>query len=184
MPSALSNAGLFLITTLFDLYLIVLMLRIILVWVHADFSNPLSQFTIKLTNPLITPLRKIIPNYFGIEFSTLLIVYLIEVIKFSITYLLTLGAITSFVSVFILAGVDIIKLIFNIFFYAILFQAILSWVQPGASPISFVLAQMTAPILRPIRRVVPLVGGFDLSPIVAMILIQTILIALMQIALS
>src|SRR5690242_940135 len=128
-----NNAGIFLVNTLFDLYLFVLAIRLILVCVHADHFNPLSQFFIKLTNTLIT---FCVPHFLGL---------------------------------LILAGVDVIKIILNLFFYLILFQALLSWIQPGFSPLAKVLMQMTAPILRPIQRVIPLIGGFDISPVPALI---------------
>jgi len=178
MQSSLNNAGLFLINTLFDLYLLILMVRIILAWAHADYYNPFTQIIIKLTKPVIDPLRKIIPNYAGIEFATLATIFIIEIIKFSLIGIITIGMPKHILGLVVLAGADIIKLLLNTFFYAILLQAILSWIQPGYSPTARILAQLTSPIMRPIQRIMPPISGFDLSPIPAMIILQLLIILL------
>lgn len=178
MSGAFTSAGLFLINTLFDLYLIILIVRLLLAWVHADYSNPLTQIVVKFTQPLIKPLRRFIPNYAGIELSTILVIFLVEIVKFLLLALVAYGMPTHFSGLGILAIADMLKLFLNTFFYAILLQAILSWVQPGYSPIARVLMQITSPIMRPIQRVVPPVGGFDVSPIPALIILQLLIILL------
>ena len=155
----MSNAGLFLVTTLFDLYLLVLVVRLILAYSRANYFNPVTQVIIKLTQPLVAPLRKVIPNYKGIEFATLLLIIVFEIIK-------------------ILLIRHTLKLILNTFFYAILIQVLLSWIQPGNTPATQLLSQITAPIMRPMHRLVPPIGGMDLSPIPALIILQLLVILL------
>lgn len=178
MTNSLNTAALFLINTLFDLYLVVLMARMILAWVHADYYNPITQVIIKLTQPVISPLRRALPNFKGIELSTLIVILSLEVIKFFLIGLVTFGLPSNFFGLFILAGADTIKLLLNTFFYAIVLLAILSWVQQGYSPVARVLMQMASPIMRPFQRLIPPIGGFDLSPIPAMIFLQLLIILL------
>jgi YggT family protein len=182
MTDPFSNAGLFLINTVFDLYLIVLMTRIILAWARADYFNPLTQIILKLTQPIIKPLQRFIPKYAGIELSTLLVIFVLEIIKFFLIGLIVYGLPTNAFGLFILAGVDILKLFFNTLFYAILFLAIFSWFQSGFSPIARTLTLITSPIMRPIQRVLPPIAGFDLSPIPALIILQLFAIFLVPLA--
>lgn len=175
MQNSLSMAALFLINTIFDLYLLILMARIILAWVHADYYSPLTQIIVKLTKPIIDPLRRFIPNFKGIELSTLLVILILEIIKFFLIGLLTIGFPGNILGIFILAAADVIKIFLNTFFYAILIQAILSWIQPY-SPVIRMLSQLTYPVMRPIQKYIPPVGGFDISPIPAMIILQLLII--------
>lgn len=179
MSDPFNNAGIFLINTLFDLYLFVLVIRLILVWVRADYFNPLSQVTVKLTNPLITPLRRFIPNIANLELATLICIIVFEMLKFFLIGLITTG-IPNVVGLIIIAFADTLKILFNTFFYAILIQTLLSWVQPGYSPMAQILMKMTSPVLRPIQRIVPPVAGFDISPIPALIGLQLLTILLVS----
>jgi YggT family protein len=177
MMNPLNNAGLFLVSTLFDLYLFILAIRLILVWARVDYFNPLSQLIVKLTQPIIAPLRRIIPNIKHIELSTLVFIVVLEILKFFIISMMTMGV--PHVSGLIVLGVaDTIKIILNTFFYAILLQALLSWIRPGYSPISQILMQITAPMMRPVKRIIPPVGGFDISPIPVLIGLQLLIILL------
>lgn len=179
MSDPLNNAGIFLVTTLFDLYLFILAIRLILVWVRADYFNPLSQITVKLTNPLITPLRRIIPNIANLELATLLSIIVFEMLKFLLIGIMTSGM-PNISGLFILAFADTLKIVLNIFFYGILIQALLSWLQPGYSPMTQILMKITSVILRPIQRVIPPVAGFDISPIPALIGLQLLTILLVS----
>lgn len=175
MPSPINSALLFLVTTLFDLYLMLLVIRLLLAYVQVNYFNPIVQMIIKLTQPLVGPVKRVVPNYRRIEFATLLWILILEMIKFFIMGLITIGFPASMLGLLLLSIADIFKLILNTYFYGILLAAILSWVQPH-SPVSQILAQMLSPVMRPIRRWVPVVGGFDISPIPAMILLQLIII--------
>lgn len=166
----------FLITTLFDLYLFVLMLRVILAYVGANYFDPITQFIIKLTDFAVKPLRRLIPNVRGVEVASLILIFALQLIKFFLIIFLTFGF-PAILGLIILALGDTLKIVFEIFFYAILLQAIMSWIQPY-SPANRLLYQITAPIMQPLRRVIPPVGGIDISPIPALIILQLLIIVI------
>jgi len=171
----MNNGLVFLVNTVFDLYLFVLTIRLILCWVHADFFNPAAQLIIKLTQRIILPLRKIIPNKSGIEFSTLTVMFVLEILKFLLITLMA-SKFPHVMGLLILSFADIVKLILNTFFYAIFLQAILTWIQQGYSPLFIILQKMTDPVLSPFQRLIPPISGFDLSPIAALIFLQFVII--------
>lgn len=177
MSSHFSEAGIFLVKALFELYLLILMVRLILAYVQANYFNPVTRFIVTLTQPLVAPVRRIIPNYRRIEFSTLLLIIIIELIKISLLFAL-IGVSTSAMVLPFIAIIETIKLLLQTFFYAILLQALMSWFQPGETPATQLLRQISDPILRPLQRLIPPIGGFDITPIPALLLLQLFLILL------
>lgn len=177
MSGHFTEAGLFLIKTVFELYLLVLMIRLILAYVHANYFNPITRFIVKLTQPLVHPLRRIIPNYRRIEFSTLLLIILFELIKVTLLFALTIG-LPNGVMLISLAFTEALKLLLQTFFYAVLLQALMSWFQPGETPATQLLRQLSSPILSPLQRIIPPVSGFDITPIPALLLLQLFIILL------
>ena len=137
MPETMLAGLLFLINTVFDLYLFVLIVRVILVWSGANYFHPVTQFIVKLTDFLVKPLRRIIPNVRGIELSSVFLIIVLEIIKFLVVTTLSYGM-PNILGVIVLALADFFKLIILTFFYAILLQAILSWIQPR-SPMNRIL---------------------------------------------
>lgn len=174
MSDALNSTIIFLIYTLFDLYLVALSVRLILVWERADYINPIFHFIIKITQPIVAPLRRIIPTVKGFEFATLIWMIFIELIKYILLSLLVFGEMDFFI-LLIYAFMGIIKLVLNVFFYSILISAIMSFLTPGRTPVSDVLEQISLPILTPLRRMIPPVGGFDITPIPALIILQVLI---------
>lgn len=174
MSDSLRSGLIFLITTLFDIYLFILMIRIVLVWVRADYFNPFTQFVVKCTDFIIKPLRRIIPNFRQIEFSSIVLLLVLAMFKFFFICLLSFG-VPSILGLCILALADCFKIVIELFFYAILIQALLSWIQPG-SPINRVLYQFTSPIMRPLHQLIPPIGGIDITPIPALIILQLLII--------
>ena len=167
------NSMSFLISTLFDLYIMVVLLRIWLQASRADFYNPFSQFIIKATQPVIGPLRRVIPSIGNIDMATLLFAYVLCVLKFVVLLLvLSKGAVGFDVSFFSWGALSLIKAAGGLLFWVLLIRAILSWVSQGRSPIEYVFNQLTEPMLAPIRRVLPAMGGFDLSVLVLFIALQ------------
>ncbi len=159
----------FLITTLASLYILALMLRLVLGWVRADFYNPVSQFLVKITNPVLVPLRRFLPPIGRIDTASVVVMLLLQMGALALVQVLR-GASLSPWLLFGWSLVELVSLTFTVFIYAIIIQAILSWVSPGAyNPVSSVLFSITEPVLRPIRRLLPPVHGFDLSPLVAII---------------
>ncbi|EKD70153.1 MAG: hypothetical protein ACD_46C00619G0008 [uncultured bacterium] len=178
MSASLYDGLLFLINIFFDLYLLVLMIRVLLAWANANYFDPITQFVVKLTDFIVKPVRRIIPNVRGIEVSTLVIILVLEIVKFLCISLLSTGM-PSIIGLVLLSIADMFKLLIQCFFYGILLQAILSWVQPH-SPVNFLLYQVTSPVMRPFQRVIPPIGGIDISPIAALIFLQFIIIVLIN----
>ncbi len=164
----------FIINSLFDLYLMVLCIRLILAYSHANYFNPITRLIITLTQPIIAPLRHYIPNYRGIECSTLLFIILLATIKYLIISALFFSIPSA--GILLISGLlSAIKLILTIFFYSILIGAILSFLTPGDTALSQLLSQLSAPILRPLQRLIPPISGFDLSPIPALLILQMLM---------
>ncbi len=164
----------FLITTLFSLYILTVMLRFLLQWVRADFYNPVSQFLVKITNPPLRPLRRVIPGVAGIDLAAVVLMLFLQMLSLWLVSLIA-GIDPTVAGLLIGSVIQLIGLTFNIFIFAILIQAILSWVNPGAyNPVAHILHDLTAPVLRPVRRVLPPISGIDLSPLVAIIGLQFI----------
>lgn len=163
------NPLVFLIRTLFDIYTSIMMLRFLLQQVRADFYNPISQFIVKLTNPLVMPARRIVPGYRGYDLATLLLVLVLIVLKIVLLAGLK-GLSVDTISLLLVALQELVLLIINVFMFAIFVQAILSWVNPDPyHPVSSLLRSLTYPVLRPFQQIIKPVSGIDLSPLVALI---------------
>ncbi|MEW5754932.1 MAG: YggT family protein [Pseudomonadota bacterium] len=176
----LSNAGVFLVKTIFGLYLLAIMLRFLLQWAHADFYNPISQFVVKITNPLLKPLRRIIPGFFGLDFAAVVLMLVIKLIELSLVQGIVGGA-WVFSGLLVVALAELLSLALDVFFFSILIQVILSWVNPGAyNPAVSLLHSLNEPLLRPARRIIPPIGGLDLSPLVVMVVLKLATMLLVQ----
>tara|TARA_R110001606_G_scaffold168898_1_gene313679 strand:+ start:13520 stop:14128 length:609 start_codon:yes stop_codon:yes gene_type:complete len=161
----------FLIETIFDLFLMVILLRFWLQTAKADFYNPLSQFVVKVTSFAVNPLRKIIPGFAGLDIASLLLAVLIAVAKISILMLIFNG-IWNAPSVIKYSFVTLLNNVFFLLYGVLIIRALLSWLSQGYNPMEAVFHQLTEPMLRPIRKVIPPLGGFDLSFIVLFIALQ------------
>lgn len=174
----------YLISTLFDLYAFVVMLRFLMQLTRADYYNPISQFVVKITDPLLIPLRRLIPAVGGHDIAALVLCFIVLLAKFVLLKLIGGVAFSGWSGTIVAAilgvhrEVGIIGTVFDVFFFSILAMVILSWISPGGNPISGLLHSITSPILTPIQKVMPPMGGFDLSPLVALILIQFVRIVL------
>lgn len=169
-----SDALVFLIRTLFGLYLLIVMLRLLLQWARADFYNPVSQFLVKLTNPPLLPLRRIIPGLWGIDFAAVVLLLVLQLLELAILAGLA-GQNVALGGLLLLSLAKLIQLVVNVFFFSILIQVILSWVRPGEyNTFSALVYQLNEPLLAPARRLIPPISGFDLSPILVIILLQLV----------
>ena len=173
------NAMQFLISTLFDLFLMVVLLRFWLQWAKADFYNPMSQFVVKATSFAVKPLRKIIPGLGGLDLASLLLAYIVALAKISTLMLIITGS-WSLQPVFIEALITVLKEGLNLIFWVLVIRAILSWVSQGYNPVEAVFQQLTEPMLKPIRKILPSMGGLDLSVLVLIIGIQFFQMLLMD----
>jgi YggT family protein len=174
----MTQALYFIIKTLAQLYLLLLLLRFWLPWLRADFRNPVAQGILRFTSPLIVPLRRLLPSIGRIDSATLVVAFAVQFA----TVLLLLAIFRRQVDMLTVAFISIIELgtlSLNLFFFAILIRIILSWIAPHTyNPITALLTTLSEPILRPFRRVVPSIGGLDISPIFALVLLQAIVILL------
>ncbi|WP_261816014.1 YggT family protein [Vibrio gallicus] len=167
------NSMQFLVNTLFDLYIMVVILRIWLQAARADFYNPFSQFIIKATQPVLKPLRRVIPSVGSIDLATILFAYLLCVIKFVLLMLIASNGAAGFTPDLLIIGLmALIKSAGTLLFWILLLRAILSWVSQGRSPVEYVFHQLTEPMLAPIRRILPAMGGLDLSVLVLFVALQ------------
>lgn len=162
----------FLVNTLFDLYIMVVLLRIWLQWARADFYNPFSQFIVKATQPVVGPLRRVIPSLGSLDVATLLFAYLLSIGKFVILTLVVGGGLMFSPDLLWIGALSLLKAAGGLLFWVLLLRAILSWVSQGRSPMEYVMHQLTEPMTAPIRRIIPAMGGLDLSVLVLFIGLQ------------
>ncbi|MCC4264018.1 YggT family protein [Oceanimonas baumannii] len=167
------NTAYYLINTVFDLYLMVVLLRIWLQLVRADFYNPFSQFVVKATNPPLKPLRRVIPGFFGIDMAAVLLALVVATVKFFLLKLI--NVFVADWSILLLVGViTVLKKAGVMLFWILIIRALLSWVSQGRSQIEYVMYQLTEPLLAPLRRIIPPMGGLDLSILIAFIGLQAL----------
>ncbi len=175
-----SDAATLLIQTLFGLYILVVLLRFMLQLVRADFYNPISQFIVKVTQPPLGPLRRIIPGFGGVDLASLVLMFALQYVE--IWLLLGIhGKPPSVPGIAILAVAELLKLTIYLFFFSIIVQVVLSWVNPHAhNPITVLIFRLNEPILRPARRLLPPFSGVDLSPLLVLIALQLALILIVR----
>lgn len=170
----------FIVKTLLDLYILAYVLRLVLQWARADFYNPFSQFIVRITNPLVIPGRRLLPAAGKLDTATLVAIVLLEVLA---TYLLSWLVISEVpgalfpppLTMGLYALLRTVVAVINLLFFAILIRVILSWVSPGThSPVTAVLWSITEPVMAPVRRLIPPIGGLDLSPVFILIGLQAL----------
>jgi YggT family protein len=181
--SAVYAILIYLIQTLLSLYLVAMLLRFLLQLVRADFYNPISQFIVKVTNPLVMPVRRLLPGYGGVDLASLSLALILQIIGIAAVFFLSFGALPGPI-VLILGGVlGIFALLVKIYFFALLAMIILSWVAQGSRhPAIHLLYQLTEPVMAPFRKLLPAMGGLDFSPILVFVLINVVQIALQHMA--
>lgn len=162
----------FLIDTLCSLYILAVMLRFLLQWTRGDFYNPISQFLVKITHPPLKVMRRLIPSVGRIDSSSLLLALLLQIAA-NFAILALKGLSIGFAALALLSFADLLKMLMDIFIYAIFAGAILSWFAAGAyHSASGLIYSLTEPLLSVCRRLMPNVGGIDLSPLAALVLLQ------------
>lgn len=162
------NAMSFLINTLFDLYLTVVILRIWLQLAKADFYNPFSQFIVKATHPIVAPLRRVFPSFGNLDTASVLLALGVVVVKMVLLSLIA-GSGLPIATFVLIAVVSVIKQAGVLFFWMVIIRAILSWFNQSYNPIVLVMEQLTEPLLAPVRRIIPPIGGLDLSVMLVII---------------
>jgi YggT family protein len=175
----MQSALIFILRTLFDLYVLVFVLRLLLQWVRVDSRNPFVQFILRVTNPLVMPLRRLMPPLGRLDSATLMALLGLQMLG---TVVLTqIGCIgkPGIVPILLLTVLGITRLILTVYFWTIIVYAVLSWVTPGGyNPGAALVSALAEPLLKPVRRVIPLIGGIDLSPIFLLIALQALMMIL------
>jgi YggT family protein len=162
----------FLIDSLFSLYILAVILRFLLQCVKADFYNPISQFLVKVTHPPLKFLRRYIPSIKKIDTASIVLALILQIIT-DISILFLQNVKTTAITLTIISFSQLISLSLNIFIFAIFAQALLSWFNPNNyNPAVALLANLTNPLLNFCRRFIPDLGGFDFSPLAALLMLQ------------
>jgi YggT family protein len=164
----------FLVRTLFELYVLAVMLRFLLQWVRADFYNPVSQFLVKITNPPLRPLRRFIPGIAGLDMAAVVLMLVLEMVALGLVSWLRGGGVGP-AGLLLWSVAELTALAFNVFIFSIIIQAVLSWVNPGTyNPVTGLLYSLNEPVLRPFSRLLPPISGIDLSPLFAILALQVV----------
>ena len=174
MGGHIGNAATFLVETLFGIYILIVMLRLLLQWARADFYNPLSQFIVRATRPVLAPMHGALPAVGGVDLAC---VVLLVGLQFAELWVVAgvVGHRVPAGALLVLSVAELVQLAIWIFLFSILIQVVMSWINPGSyNPLLSVLYSLNAPLLAPARRLVPPIGGLDLSPIVVMVALQLV----------
>ena len=179
--SYFSQAGIFLIQIIFGLYILAILLRYLLARVRADFYNPLSQFLVKITNPAIKPLRRFIPGYLGVDWPSIILLLFVQGLEIILISLVASGRIPAPLGLLVLTVAYLLKEVIYVYLFIIIIQIVISWINPGAyNPITVIMYQLSEPILKPARRLIPPAGGFDFSSLAVLIVLQLSIILLVS----
>ena len=178
--SYFSDAGLFLVDTVLGLYILIVLLRFLFQLTGVDFYNPISQFIVKASNPPLSRLRRVVPSLWGIDFAAVVLLIVLEGARIGITALL-IGRSPQLAGVLVLSIAELLKLAVYVMVFSIFIRALLSWIHTGrAHPMLQLLYSFTEPLMAPARRILPAMGGLDLSPIIVFIVLMLILKLLVQ----
>lgn len=180
MNSYLSSAAGLIIETIFGIYIMIVLIRLLLQIVRADFYNPICQFIVKATNPPLKPLRRIIPGFAGIDFASIFLLLALQMLKL---FLITLAAGVSLAlpGLAVISLSELVSMVLNVYMVSIMIQIILSWVGPGThNPLTGILHALNEPVMRPARRILPPMSGIDLSPILVFLAIGLLKILMVQ----
>tara|TARA_R110001592_G_scaffold1911_1_gene11825 strand:- start:6046 stop:6609 length:564 start_codon:yes stop_codon:yes gene_type:complete len=165
--------------TLSSLYLMLILLRFILQISRADFYNPISQFIVKATNPLLIPLRRIIPSIGGIDTASIVLAILFQALVVSLKILVLSGGVANPIFLSALSLIMVLDVLLKIYFWALIIMIVASWVAPGSgNPALVLINQMVEPLMQPFRKLLPSMGGLDLSPILVFLVIQVLEVVL------
>jgi YggT family protein len=168
----------YLFTTLIDLYITAVLLRLLLQWARADFYNPLCQFLVQITNPLLVPLRRVIPSIGRLDTASILLMLMLEIAGVLLLTLLSPASL-DWPAIVLFSIRKLLMTLLWTWFFLIIATVILSWVgSRWRHPVVPLVFQLTEPLLRPFRRVIPPMAGVDLSPLFALILLRFLVLLL------
>ncbi len=186
----------FILGTLFNLYATVVAVRFVMQVVRADYYNPLAQGIVKVTDPLLIPLRRVIPSFKRYDTASLFLCFAVLLVKLVLFKLLSLGYVPAigkhlllgslpFIGLVAAAFLDVIHHFFNVFIFALIIQAIMSWIPgSGSNPVYGLVSAISTPVLRPFRKIIPPIGGIDLTvffTIIALYALRIFLLGTLQV---
>ncbi len=181
MQGPFGQAAVFLIDTLFWLYILAVLLRLLFQMVRADFYNPFSQALVVITNPTLLPFRRFIPGLYNIDLASVVLLLVLQCLK---NYIIgwILGYPSRFSGLVVVSAAQLLQLTIYVFIVAIFIRVILSWIAPYGrhNPAIGILISLTEPLMRPARRLIPPIAGLDLSPIGVFILLYLTLILMVS----
>lgn len=159
-------------------YLTIVLLRFLLQLARADFYNPISQFVVKATTPLLKPLRRIIPGWGGLDGASLVLAIAVQALTFFLILIaLNGGSIPGINPLTLLTWsvLNVLDLIVTIYFWSVIAVVVVSWIAPGSGhPAIQLVSQITEPVMRPVRNLMPSMGGLDLSPIIVFLILNVV----------
>lgn len=181
MGGYVNNAAVFLVDTIFGLYILVVLIRFLLQWLRADFYNPVSQFILTVTNPPVRLLHSFIPRFRGLDLALVVLLLVLSMLK---TWLLfsMIGWPSTFQGVLVYSIGELLQLTVYVFIFAILIRVVLSWIAPqqGYNPALRLLYDITEPVMEPARRLIPPIAALDISPILVFIFLYLTLMLIVQ----
>ncbi|WP_434525599.1 YggT family protein [Photorhabdus asymbiotica] len=164
----------FILFTVLDLYIAVLLLRVWMQWARCDFYNPFAQFIVKITQPIVRPLRRVIPAIGSLDTASIVVAYILVLFKLVMQLWFSTGTVT-FLTLFIPIGlIELLTAAGKLVFWLVLARALLSWISQGRNPIDYVLMQLTEPLMSPIRRIIPTMGGLDFSAMIVILILYAL----------
>ena len=181
----MSNAGVFLVQTVFGLYLTLVIIRFMLQLAKADFYNPLAQAVVKMTQLFVTILQKVMPRTGRFSLATLVLAFLVQLLLIVVVLLIAGFDLPNPMSLAIWSLIGLASQVLDLLFFAILASIVLSWLAPQTNhPGAYLLHQLTEPVMSPVRRMLPNLGGLDFSPILVFIMINLVDMLVIQNAAS
>lgn len=181
----MTNAGVFLVQTVFGLYLTLVIIRFMLQLAKADFYNPLAQAVVKMTQPFVAVLQKVMPRTGRFSLATLVLAFLVQLLLIVVVLLIAGFDLPNPVSLAIWSVIGLASQVLDLLFFAILASIVLSWLAPQTKhPGAYLLHQLTEPVMSPVRRMLPNLGGLDFSPILVFIMINLVDMLVIQNAAS
>lgn len=164
-----------LVVSIINIYLMIIIIRIWLQLARADFYNPFSQFVVKATQPVVGPLRRLIPSIGKLDTASVVFAIAVSIIKVLVHQAMLTGGLPPIIPLIIVSLTSLVTSVLWMIFWIMVIRAILSWVSQGNNPMELVIAQLTEPLLAPIRRIIPPMGGLDLSVLVFLLLLQFVI---------
>jgi YggT family protein len=178
MSGSSHQAFSYLIGTLIDLYVSAILLRLLLQWVRADFYNPMCQFLVKVTNPVLVPFRRLLPSIGPVDTASIVVMLLLQMFGVFLVTALGLATLTP-LQIVVYSCIKLLMMLLLTYTVLIIVSVILSWFGGRARhPIGPLIYQLTEPVLRPFRKVIPPIAGIDLSPLFALIAIRFLMLLL------